>query len=112
MPKKPMVTRTVTTTMASIMLADTERAKFYNVEVNLPRTYKDDDAILKAARPLVETKPHLKAVSVAHSETCEGLYGMSEAEFLQHAKLLPPRGTKSDAELEPAEVVADETDGQ
>ena len=95
MAKKPMVTRTIPATKAVILVADTVAAEFHSVEVNLPRTYKDDDAIIKAARPLVEAESHLKAVSVSHSEVTEKLYGMTETEFLQYAKELPPRGTKA-----------------
>lgn len=112
MAKKPMVTRTIPATKAVILVADTQAAEFHNEVVNLPRTYKDEDAIIKAARPLVETAPHLKAVSVAHSEVTEKLYGMSEAEFLKYAKELPPRGTKPGDNEEPAADGTDVTDGE
>lgn len=98
MSKKPQVTRTIPTTKAVLMVADIEAAEFHSVEVNLPRTYKDDDAIIKAARPLAETTPNLKVVSVAHVEVIEQLYGMPESEFLKYAKVLPPRGTKAESD--------------
>lgn len=112
MAKKPMVTRTVTTTFAAILVADTQKAEFTTSEVTLPRTYKDDDAIIKAARPLVETEPHLKAVSVSHSETREQLYGMSELEFLKYAKVLPPRGTKTGTDGETITEDEETTDAE
>lgn len=95
MSKKPQVTRTIPTTYAALLVADTDAAEFSTVEVNLPRTYKDDDAIIKAARPQVETTPNLKVVAVTTTKVTEQLYGMSEAEFLKYAKPLPPRGTKA-----------------
>lgn len=101
MSKKPQVTRTIPTTKVVLLVADTVAAEFHNTEVNLPRTYKDDDAIIKAARPLVETAPHLKVVSVSHVEVIEQLYGMPETEFLKYAKVLPPRGTKAESEENP-----------
>ena len=98
MSKKPQVTRTIPTTHVALLVADTEAAEFHTVEVDLPRTYKDNDAIIKAARPMVETVPHLKVVSVSHTEVTENLYGMPELEFLKYAKILPPRGTKPENE--------------
>lgn len=91
MARKPMVTRTIQTTYASIMVVNTTVGEVRNVEVTLPRTYKDEDAILKAAKPVVESDPTIKAVCVAHHEVREALYGMTEAEFIVHAKVLPPR---------------------
>lgn len=98
MSKKPQVTRTIPTTHVALLVADTVAAEFHTVEVDLPRTYKDNDAIIKAARPMVETAPHLKVVSVSHIEVTENLYGMPEWEFLKYAKILPPRGTKPESE--------------
>lgn len=112
MAKKPMVTRTIPATKAIILVADTQAAEFHNKEVNLPRTYKDDDAIIKAARPLVETEPHLKAVSVSHVEVTEKLYGMSEVEFLKYAKELPPRSTKAEDNTDAEDGDPTSTDGE
>ena len=66
--RKPMITRTITTTEATLLMADTVEAEMHNVAVTLPRTYKDNEAILKAARPLVETDTD-KAVSVVSVST-------------------------------------------
>lgn len=87
--RKPMITRTITTTEATLMVADTEAGEIFNQDVTLPRTYKNDEAILKAARPIVETDT-LKVVSVVHSEVSECLYGMPEAEFVAHAERIIP----------------------
>lgn len=91
--RKPMITRTITTTKATIMVADTVAGEILNQEVTLPRTYKNDEAILKAARPLVESD-EIKAVSVVNVEICEALYGMSEQAFIENAELLPAKTAK------------------
>lgn len=87
--RKPMITRTITTTEVTLMVADTEAGEIINQDVTLPRTYKNDEAIIKAARPLVETDT-LKVVSVVRSEVSECLYGMPEAEFVAHAERITP----------------------
>ena len=91
--RKPMITRTITTTEATLLMADTVAAEMHNVTVTLPRTYKDNEAILKAARPLVETDTD-KAVSVVSVSTKETLYGMTEADFIANAIILPARSNK------------------
>lgn len=92
--RKPMITRTITTTEATLLMADTVAAEMHNVTVTLPRTYKDREAILKAARPLVETDTD-KAVSVVLVSTKETLYGMTEADFIKTASILPARADKA-----------------
>lgn len=96
MARAPMVTRTISTTNATLMMVDTESAEVFNKDVILPRTYEDEKAILKAAKKVHENEQH-KVVAVVSTEVNETLYGMSEAEFIAHAKPLPPRnGTNDD----------------
>lgn len=88
--RTPQVTRTITTTKARLMCLDIEKGEPINAEVILPRTYKDDKAILKAAEKVLEDVT-VKPVHVVSSVVDETLYGMSEAEFIKHAEILPPR---------------------
>lgn len=98
--RKPMITRTITTTKATLMVADTMAGEILNMEVTLPRTYKNDEAIIKAARPIVESE-ELKVVSVVHVEITEALYGMTEADFIAHAELMPEKPAKTSETSEP-----------
>lgn len=90
MARAPQVTRTIKTTHATLMCVDTETAEVFNRDVVLPRTFDDENAILKAAKKYHETGTH-KVVAVVASSVTETLYGMSEADFIAHAKPLPPR---------------------
>ncbi len=90
MARTPMVTRTIVTTKATIMCLDVEAGEPFNKEVTLPRTYKDEKALLKKVKPLVETDT-IKAVHVVDTEEVETLYGMTEQEFIENAQILPPR---------------------
>ena len=40
--REPMVTRTIQTTKAVVMVVNTEQGETYTKEVIVPRTYKDD----------------------------------------------------------------------
>lgn len=93
MARKPMVTRTVQTTLATVLCLNTETAEPFNQTVTLSGTFKDNKAVMKAVKALIEndTVSVAKAVDV---EIEEKLYGMPEQDFINAAKVLPPRGTK------------------
>lgn len=97
MARVPQVTRTIVTTKANVMCLDIERGEPFNQEVIVPRTYKDEDTLLKAVKSVAETES-VKCVHVVAHEQIETLYGMTEQEFIEHAKVLPPRMATSEKE--------------
>lgn len=92
MARVPMVTRTIVATKANVMCLDVQKGEPFNESITVPRTYKDDEVLLKKVRPLLETET-VKAVHIVDKEEIETLYGMTEQEFIQYAKVLPPRNT-------------------
>lgn len=99
MARLPMVTRTITTTKVNVLCLDIENEEPCNMVVTIPRTYKDEEAILKKVKPLLETEL-LKVVHVVDTETEEQLYGMTEQEFVEHAHPLLDRTGKTETEPE------------
>lgn len=99
MARKPMVTRTLLTTKANVMCLNILTGEAENKLVTVPRTYKDNKALLKAVAPIIEADENIKAVHIVDSEVIETLYGMPEADFMKYATVLPPRGT-SEADTE------------
>lgn len=97
MAKEIMVTRTITTTKANVLCLDVEAGEPFNETAEVARTYKDDDALLKAVKPLIETDA-IKAVHIVDKEVVETLYGMPEQVFIEHAKVMPPRKQKTETE--------------
>lgn len=95
MARIPMVTRTITTTKATVLCLDIVAGEPFNYVVTLPRTYKDDKALMKQVSKVIDNDTR-KAVHVVDKEEVETLYGMTEQEFINLAKQLPPRGTSSD----------------
>ena len=85
-----MVTRTIITTKVNVMCLDVEHGEPCNRTITVPRTYKDEKALLKKVKSLIETDT-LKAVYVVDTEEIETLYGMTEQDFNEHAEFLPPR---------------------
>ena len=90
MARQPMVTRTITTTKCKVLCLDLVQEKPFTQEVILPRTYKDEKAMLKRIEPLINSET-VKVVHVQSAEIEETLYGMTEQEFIATAKILPPR---------------------
>lgn len=90
MARVPMVTRTIITTKVIVMCLDIETGEPCNKSVVVPRTYKDDEKLLKKVKEVLETEI-LKPVHIVDKEEIETLYGMSEQEFIKHAEVQPPR---------------------
>lgn len=92
MARKPMVTRTITSTTATVFCVNKEDRSTFEQSVVLPRTYKDEDKLMKAVENVFIGEP-VKPVSITGIEVNEQLYGMTEEEFIKNAKVLPPRKT-------------------
>lgn len=97
MARQAMVTRTITTTEVAVMAVNTVSGETFTVNHTLPRTYKDYNAVLKKVQASFDTEDvkHVHVISTTENET---LYGMPEEEFISHAKVLPPRNTKTEVE--------------
>ena len=100
MRKEKLITRTITVTTAEFMCLDTETA---NVEVITAQlTGKVDNATaLKMYKGIAETET-FKVVACQSISYTEQLYGMTEKEFIEHAKVLPPRKATETQENESA----------
>lgn len=89
MARVPMVTRTIQTTRANVMCLDIERGDPFKREVILPRTYKDEKAMLKQVEKVINS-PTVKAVHIVQSTVEETRYGMTEQQFIEVAEVMPP----------------------
>ena len=90
MARVPMVTRTIPTTICTIFCVNKETRDTFEQTITLPRTYKDEQKMMKAVEQALDGEP-IKAVSIIGTEVKETLYGMTESEFMRHANVLPPR---------------------
>ena len=90
MARVPMVTRTVTTTTVNAMCVDTTKGEVCNRVTTLPRTYNDDVKLLKKVKEQLEIE-ELKVVQIVDKTENETLYGMTEQDFINSAKVLTDR---------------------
>lgn len=93
MAKTHMITRTIQTTEVNVLCMDIKQGEPFNTTVTLPRTYKDNAAMLKAAAAVIDNED-TKAVHIVASEVQETLYGMTETDFIANADILPARTVK------------------
>lgn len=93
MAKTPMITRTIQTTEVNVLCMDIKQGEPFNTTVSLPRTYKDNTAMLKAAAAVIDNED-IKAGHIVASEVKETLYGMKETDFIANADILPARTAK------------------
>lgn len=89
MARVPSVTRTIITTKVNALCMDLVNTEPFNKEVILPRTYKDCKKLDKALSSVIDddSTKYVHAVDVEEVET---LYGMTEQEFINSAKVLDP----------------------
>lgn len=90
MARVPMVTRTVTSTKATVLVVDITTGTTFDKEVEVARTYKDSDKLLKVIKSSFETATE-KVVAIKSSEEVGTLYGISEQAFIEIAEKLPSR---------------------
>lgn len=89
MARVPMITRTIQTTVCDVLCLNVETAEPFNKQISLPRTYKDENSMLKQAKSVLDTDTE-KVVHIVNSHVVETRYGMTEQEFIEHAQVMPP----------------------
>ena len=92
MAREPQVTRTIVTTKVTATCVNLETNAVEETEFILPRTYKDNKALLKALSTHNTETYHVVAVKSTTTE--QTLYAMTESDFIKHAKVLPARVSK------------------
>lgn len=86
--RNPEITRTFKTTRVNLLCMDVVNKQPVEYEMTLPRTYKDDDAILKYISKNV-TIENLKVVHVISSEVQLERYAQSEVDFIKYGHKVP-----------------------
>ena len=89
MARQPQITRTIQSTKAKLMCLNISTGTPETKEINLARTYKNEQSILKEAKKKLDTD-EIKVVHVTEYETQHKRYGMSEQCFIENAEELEP----------------------
>ena len=90
--KAPQITRTFTTTRATILGLDTINAEPMNKDIDLAGHFESEDKIIKAAKKLIETED-FKVCKLVRCEEITELRGMSVQKFLENSEVIPDKAT-------------------
>ena len=100
MARPRMVTRTITTTTAKLLMVNINTNEVFEKEVTLGGEFDNaEDVEKKAAKAFNSAES--KVIAVKTFSKNEALYGMDEQKFIELAKIIPPRESadvKADAE--------------
>ena len=87
MARKPMVTRKIKFTTVNVLCLNVETAEPFNRVVKLPGHYNNEVKLRKVIDEKINTDTE-KTVHIVDVTQETKLYGMTEEEFLSHAKPL------------------------
>lgn len=91
MARERMVTRTIRSTLVTVMQVNTETAEVTNNTYNISSIFNDDTKLLRAVKKLYETEQE-KIVAIVGKMQISDFYGMTENEFLTHAHSMSKKG--------------------
>lgn len=101
MARKVMVTRTVTTTEATVLCLNTETCEPFNETVVLSKSTTDTKVALKEAKKQLENDT-ISVAKVVSLQPLEKMYGLELTDFIKYATELDP-ATRKLLETENAE---------
>lgn len=90
MPKKPMVTRTLTVINADVLCLNKQTGETYHRITQIPNSYRKERDILKEAEKILDSES-CKVLYIFDTQATCNIYGMSEQEFIKHAKIIENR---------------------
>ena len=99
MARKPMITRTIISTTVTVLCMDLVNRTPVEKTLVLPRTYKDDKALMKVLSKEYDTE-ELKVASILDKKENQDIYGMTEAQFIQLATKLDENRKFAETETE------------
>lgn len=105
--KKHLITRSITSTVATVIAHDVETEETKNVQLAVSRTYKTDNELLKAVREKYETDT-FKIACVVNAFVTVEKYGMSEDKFIDNAEIITKKSKDSEDEEDYDEEEFDE----
>lgn len=96
--RKPMITRTIISTLVTALCVNPQTAETFEQEFTLIGKIADKDKMLKRVSKQYNTDD-CTIVAIRELKEVNELYGMDEAVFIREAKILDP-ATRKEIELE------------
>ena len=99
MAKERMVTRTISFTEVSVISMNIETVTPKHEVIRIAGVFDNEKSLLKKLKNRYETDLY-KIVAITDTKVIEKLYGMSEEDFIEYAKELPPRNCQTTSGIE------------
>lgn len=99
MARERMVTRTISFTEVTVISMNIETVTPQHEVIRIAGVFDNDKALLNNLKNRYETDLY-KIVAITDTKVIEKLYGMSEEDFIEYAKELPPRNCQTTPEIE------------
>ena len=99
MARERMVTRTISFTEVTVISMNIETVTPRHEVIRIAGVFDNDKVLLNKLKKRYETDLY-KIVSITDTKVIEKLYGMSEEDFIEYAKELPPRNSQITSEIE------------
>lgn len=99
MARERMVTRTISFTEVTVISMNIETVTPTREVIRVAGVFDNEKTLLKKLKKRYETDLY-KIVAITDTVVVEKLYGMSEEDFIEYAKELPPRSSQATAETE------------
>lgn len=96
--RKPIISRTMTTTLVKCKCIDVETDEQFENEQEIPRTYSDSKKLEKAVKEAVETD-RVKVYKILETKECKRIYAMTEQQFINSAVEISGRSAAETAKL-------------
>lgn len=94
MARERMVTRTISFTEVTVISMNIETVTPQHEVIRIAGVFDNEKVLLKKLKKRYETDLY-KIVAITDTIVIEKLYGMSEEDFIENAKELPPRSAQS-----------------
>lgn len=102
MARERMVTRTISFTEVKVISMNLEKVQPMTEVIKIAGVFDNEKVLLKKLKKRYETDLY-KIVAITGTEVIEKLYGMSEEDFIDYAKELPPRSGQTKPETDDEE---------
>lgn len=90
MARERMVTRTISFTEVTVISMNLETVQPMTEVIKIAGVFDNEKVLLKKLKKRYETDLY-KIVAITGTTVIEKLYGMTEEDFIEYAKELPPR---------------------
>ncbi len=88
MPRKRVVTRTITTTDSEVMYVSISTGETFKENIIVAGYFTDDDKLLKKVQH-IEKRENVRPVAILSKQICKTRYAMAEQDFIEQAYIYP-----------------------